>query len=225
MTEKQFNEISAWQKETFAQAKPLLGVRSFRIGDLVRFNTISDDSDYASNCFGVEPQNDWFDVQVYVEQAFGEIVKKNTIEIIYRDGRRSGKFYKIVNGIIKSEVDKLLIKKNQYNIKLSDIFGGGDLNTVKDFKNIELLKFIPLEKKYKYQNCFLNPPKKNDVVYILIESNIGLTYDGQSFYDDGKWIDNKTKEINTRIDAKSKWETSLGQIYIDGKIFVEDNGL
>lgn len=211
--------------ETPPFGKPLLAVRSFRIGDLVRVNTISDDSDYASNCFGVEPQNDWFDVQVYVEEALGEIVKKNTIEIIYTDGRRSGIFYKIVNGIIKSEVDKLLIKKNQYSLKLSEIFEGSELKTMKDFKNIELLKFIPLKKKYKNQNCFLNPPKKNDIVSIWIKSNIGFTYDGQSFYDDGKWIDNKTKEINTRIDAESKWETSLNQIYINGKIFVEDNGL
>ena len=81
------------------------------------------------------------------------------------------------------------------------------------------------KKKYKKQNCFLNPPKKNDLVSIWIKSNIGFTYDGLSFFDDGKWIDNKTKEINTRIDAESKWETSLSQIYINGKIFVEDNGL
>ena len=205
--------------------KPMLAVRSFRIGDLVKFNIISDDSDYASNCFGVEPQNDWFVIQVYVEEVFGEIVKKNTIEIIHTDGKRSGKFYKIVNGIVKSEVDKLLIKKSQYNLKLYEIFEGSDLKTMKDFNKIELLKFISLKKKYKKQNCFLNPPKKNDLVSIWIKSNIGFTYDGLSFFDDGKWIDNKTKEINTRIDAESKWETSLSQIYINGKIFVEDNGL
>ena len=57
-------------------------------GDLVKFNVISDDSDFASNCFGVEPQNDWYDVQVYVEEIFGEIVKKNIIEHIYTDGTR-----------------------------------------------------------------------------------------------------------------------------------------
>ena len=48
----------------------------FKKGDLVKFNIVGDDSDYASNCFGVEPQNDWFDIQVYVEEIFGEIVKK-----------------------------------------------------------------------------------------------------------------------------------------------------
>ena len=96
---------------------------------------------------------------------------------------------------------------------------------MRDFKNIELLKFIPLKQKYKTDNCLLNPPKKNDVVSIWIKANIGYNYDGQSFYNDGKWVDNKTKKINTRIDVNSKWETSLQTIYINGKIFVEDNGL
>ena len=161
----------------------VLAVRSsFRIGDLVRFNTISDDSDYASNCFGVESQNDWFDIQVYTEEIFGEIVKKNIIEVIYTDGRRSGKFYKIINGIVKSEVDKLLLKKQQYGLKLSYIFEGSNLKTMRDFKNIELLKFIPLKQKYKTENCLLNPPKKNDIVLNWIKTNIGYSNDGKSFY-------------------------------------------
>ena len=102
-------------------------------GDLVKFNVISDDSDFASNCFGVEPQNDWYDVQVYVEEIFGEIVKKNIIEHIYTDGTRSGVFYKIVNGVIKSEYDKLINKKKiGFNIplKLAISSGNGFVDTL-----------------------------------------------------------------------------------------------
>lgn len=217
------NELS--KKPQGNEANTLLAVRSFRIGNLVKFNTVSDDSDYASNCFGVEPQNDWFDVQVYVNECFGEIVKKNVIELIYTDGRRSGIYYKIENGIIKSEIIKLLLKKQRYRIKLSDIFEGSNLRTMKDFETIEIIKFIPLKKAYQKKYCLLTPPKKPSVVSIWNKSNTGYTYGGKSFYDNGKWIENNTKDENTRIDEFSKWEISLDRIYINRKIFVEDSGL
>jgi len=118
--------------------------RSFRIGELVEFNIISDDSDYASNCFGIEAQNDWFDVQVYSENVFGEIVKTNTIEIIYSDGKRSGRLFKIKKGIIESEVNKLYQKKYQYDLKLKDIFDGSNFNSVKSFKEIKILPCLKL---------------------------------------------------------------------------------
>ena len=217
------NELS--KKPQGNEANTLLAVRSFRIGNLVKFNTVSDDSDYASNCFGVEPQNDWFDVQVYTVEVFGEVVQRNTIQIIYPDGSRSGKLYRIVNGIVESEVEKLFVKKKQYGMKLSDIFEGSNLRTMKDFETIEIIKFIPLKKAYQKKYCLLAPPKKPSVVSIWNKSNTGYTYGGKSFYDNGKWIENNTKEENTRIDEFSKWEISLDRIYINRKIFVEDSGL
>lgn len=118
-----------------------------RKGDLVQFNVVCDDSDYASNCFGVEPQNDWFDVQVYVETLFGEIVKTNTIEHIRKDGTRTGVFYKIKNGIIESQQRLLLEKKYKYDLKLYEIFEGSDINTLFKFSQIKVIDFIKLDSK------------------------------------------------------------------------------
>ena len=212
--------------EDFYREKPISSVSSFKIGDLVKFNSISDDSDYASNCFCVAPEYDWFDVQVYTEECFGEVVKKNIIEIIYIDGRKSGKFYKIINGVVKSEIDKLVNKKKKYGLKLSDIFEGSNLRTMKDFRTITLLDFIPLKKQYIKKNCLLSPPSEPNLVLIWNKKNADyLECDGQSYYENGKWIDNKTKQENKTIDEFSKWETSLDRIYIKGKIFIEDANL
>ena len=79
----------------------------FKKGDLVKFNIIFNESNDATNKFDVEPQNNWFDVEVCIDETYGEIVKKNTIEVINSDGNKTGKFYKIENGFIKSEFDKL----------------------------------------------------------------------------------------------------------------------
>lgn len=200
-------------------------VQSFKKGDLVKFNIILDDSGYASDRFDVEPQNDWLAVEVYVEECFGEIVKKNVIEHIYNDGTRSGKFYKIVNGRIPTEVDELLRKKVEYGLSLSYIFDGSGLRTLKDFIKIEPVTFIPLKTEYKKENCLLNPPQKSIPVKIWNKIDIGYSYMGMSYYENGKWIDNTTKQENKRINEHSFWQQSISRIYINGKIFEEVTGL
>ena len=197
----------------------------FKKGDLVKFNVISDDSDFASNCFGVEPQNDWFDIQVYVEEIFGEIVKKNTIEHIYTNGTRSGVFYRIVNGVIKSEYDKLINKKEQYKLKLSDVFEGSGLRTINDFKEIKKINFIPLQKKYKKGFCIKSAPEKSVNVRVWFREKIGYTNPTTCYFKDGLWYDsNSNKKIYT-IDEFSKWEKPIDAIYINGRTFVEDIGI
>lgn len=206
-------------------SKNILPVSNFKKGDLVKFCTVSDDSDYATNLFGVEPHLNWFVTSVYVEEIYGEIVKKNTIEVIYKDGRKSNVFYKIVNGVVLSELKELLIKKRQYNLKLSDIFRDKKIR-LKDFKKIELVKFIPLGFKSIYKNCLLEPPKKNKEVSIWNKSgSIGYKSEDNAFYENGEWFDSKTKLISTKINTETIWEIYPKKIYIDGKIFIEDKGL
>ena len=53
---------------------------SYKKGDLVKFNIIYDGSNDATTKFDVEPQNNWFDIEVCIHETYGEIVKKNTIE-------------------------------------------------------------------------------------------------------------------------------------------------
>ncbi|WP_407475421.1 hypothetical protein, partial [Elizabethkingia anophelis] len=54
----------------------------FRIGDLVKFNIVTDDSGWATDKFGVEPQLNGWVTEIYTEKLFGEIVRRNTIELI-----------------------------------------------------------------------------------------------------------------------------------------------
>ena len=204
--------------------------RSFRTGELVKFNVISDDSDYASNCFGVESQNDWFDIQVYPEEVFGEIVKRNTIEIIYTNGKRSGKFFKIKNGIVENEVNKLLQKKSEYDISLSRIFDGSDLKTIKDFKKITTIPFIELT-SLRNKGSVENPPKQNVLVQIRRPYELGSKLLGYSKFEDGKWSDLENIEENNEpkiIDDNCWWfadyKYDTKRIFINGKVFVEDSG-
>lgn len=116
-------------------------------GDLVSFNVICDDSDWASNCFGVEPQNDWFDIQVYVENLYGEIVKSNTIEQIRSDGTKTGRYFKVRNGIIESELNSLMGAKSKHGLSINQIFEGSGLKTIRKFTEIKVIEFIPLDSK------------------------------------------------------------------------------
>ena len=218
------------KKENKSLIQASVRPRTFRIGELVKFNVISDDSDYASNCFGVEAQNDWFDIQVYTEELFGEIVKRNTIEIIYTDGKRSGKFFKIKNGIIEKELNKLLQKKSEYNISLSQIFDGSDLKTIKDFKKITTIPFIELT-SLRNKGSVENPPKKNVLVEIRRPYELGSKLLGYSKYENGKWSDLENIEDNNEpkiIDNNCWWfadyKYDTKRIFINGKIFVEDSG-
>lgn len=79
----------------------------FMIGDLVKFNIVNDDSGWATDKFGVEPQLNGWVTEIYTEELFGEIVRRNTIEVIYNSGERSGRFFKIQNDIIQTESSKL----------------------------------------------------------------------------------------------------------------------
>jgi len=116
-----------------------------KVGTLVTFNVITDDSCYASKCFGVDFENDWFDIQVYAEKAFGEIVKRNTIEIIYKDGRRSGIFFRIVKGVIKKEIESFYNKKHKYGLSNYEIFETSGIKTFAEFKEIKIINFIELD--------------------------------------------------------------------------------
>jgi len=136
-----------------------------KIGTLVSFNVVTDDSDYASNCFGVESENDWFDIQVYVETTFGEFIKTNTIEIIYHDGRRSNRFFKVVKGVIKKEIDNFYSKKYQYGLSNYQILESSEIKTLAEFKKIKIIPFIKLS-QIKQDGFYLDRIYFNGKIFV-----------------------------------------------------------
>ena len=198
---------------------------SYKKGDLVKFNIIYDESNDATTKFDVEPQNNWFDIEVCIHETYGEIVKKNTIEEINSDGNKTGKFYKIENGFIRKEFDKLNYYKKIYGLKANYFLEDSDFKTLKDFKKIQKVNFIPLKGKYKKGYCIANPPNNTTVVRVWFKEKIGYTNPTKCYFKDGLWYDeNSNKQIFT-IDEFSKWEILVNRVYINGKVFLEDNGI
>jgi hypothetical protein len=188
----------------------------FKIGDLVKFNLVEDDSCQASECFGFDPScgNDWFDIQAYVETAHGEIVKPNTIEIIYKSGKRSGKFFKISKSVIKGELDKLLSLKEKYNIKLSQVFDGSGLSTIKQFQEITKIKFIQLDKTTYYTKISDKLPPQTGLYDVWEQCKIGMSYRGRHNFN-GKW---ETSTLNENWFYKVERD----RVYMNGKVFVQE---
>jgi hypothetical protein len=194
----------------------------YSIGDLVKFNIVTDDSGWATDKFGVEPQLDKWIVEIYTEEIFGEIVRRNTIEVIYDNGKRSGKFYRIQNGIIQTESSKLRNIRNMIDIPLEDIFEDSNLKTVKDFQTITKVPLIELSSKWEFFSCLNEHPKHSEKVSIWEKGNIGRSLKPSAFYD-GEWKDFETKEPILHFTENHEWQVTKRRIYIDGQIFIQEN--
>lgn len=187
----------------------------FKVGDLVKFNTIQDDSCMASDCFGFDPScgNDWFDVQVYVEDFYGEVVAKGTVEIIYVDGKRSGKFYTIKNGRIKGETERLLSIKRGRGLTFKSIFEDSGIRSLKQFQEILKVSKLQLSNTRIRRSCITDKPKKDSKVSIWKpHGTVGYEYLCETVFVDTWDID---------IESGFVWEVTLERIYVNGKIFVE----
>ena len=110
-----------------------------KIDDKVLFWVDSDDSGMASTLFGVDPQNDWYDIQYYPEQKRGIIIEnKNTILVqhIYNDDDR-GKVYDISKNGIKRRILGIETHLEIYGISVSDFTDGE--NSLSFFYDIQKL--------------------------------------------------------------------------------------
>lgn len=191
------------------------------IGDLVKFNIVTDYSGYATDKFGVEPHLDKWITEICTEEIFGEIVRRNTIELI-KSGKRSGKFYRIENGIIQSESKKLRNIRNMIDIPLDDIFEGSELKTVKDFQKITKVPFIKLGSKWEFHSCLNEHPKHSEELSIWEKGNIGRTLKPSAYFN-GSWKDCKTNEPIEHFTENHEWQVTKRRIYIDGQIFIQEN--
>ncbi|WP_312900217.1 hypothetical protein [Chryseobacterium taichungense] len=194
---------------------------NFKIGDLVKFNIVTDDSGWATDKWGVEPQlNKWI-TEIYTEELFGEVVRRNTIEVIYSSGKRSGRFYRMQNGIIQSESQKLRIIRDS-GVLLDDIFEDSDLKTVKDFQTITQLPFIELSNAYEYHSCLNDPPNHDKQVSIWEKQQIGRWLKNYAYFD-GIWKDVKTNKPIDNITDNYEWQVTKKRIFIDGQIFIQES--
>ncbi|NML70048.1 hypothetical protein HHL23_09565 [Chryseobacterium sp. RP-3-3] len=195
--------------------------QKFMIGDLVKFNIVTDDSGWATDKFGVEPQLDGWVTEVYTEELFGEIVRRNTIEVIQSNGNRSGRFYKIQNGIIHTESTELRNIRDT-GMSLQDIFEGSELKTVKDFQTITKVHLIELSSKWEFYSCLHEQPKHSNKVSVWEKQHIGRMLKDYAYFD-GVWKDFKTNEPIEHFTENHEWQVTKRRIFIDGQIFIQEN--
>lgn len=168
------------------------------IGDLVKFNIVNDDSGWATDKFGVEPQLNGWVTEIYTEELFGEIVRRNTIEVI-SNGKRTDRLYKIQNNIIPSESSKLRDIRNIIDIPLEDIFEGSEVKTVKDFQTITKVPFLELGSKWEFHSCLNEHPKHSEELSIWEKGNIGRTLKPSAYFDGG-WTKIKPSQFSSKYD-------------------------
>ena len=113
-----------------------------KIGQRVKFWIAQDDSDFASNCFGVEPQNDWFDVQFYPEQIEGIIIWNKGLLLAQHvfkgkyDVEMRGKVFDISRNGINQRVEQINHKLEYYNLTVKDFFDDGKTLNLNCFFNV-----------------------------------------------------------------------------------------
>lgn len=114
-----------------------------KLNQRVKIWRACDDSDYASNCFGAEPQNDWFDIQYYAEQIEAIIIQtKGSLlaQHVYKGmgGKElRGEVYDISKNGIKHRIEEVKERIEYYGIKLEDFFER--ISSLEDFYTIEVL--------------------------------------------------------------------------------------
>ncbi|MDV3661640.1 hypothetical protein CMU70_14390 [Elizabethkingia anophelis] len=193
----------------------------FRIGDLVKFNIVTDDSGWATDKFGVEPQLNGWVTEIYTEELFGEIVRRNTIEVINTDGKRSGRFYRMQYNKILSESKKLRSIRDT-GVTLDEIFEDSGLKTVKDFETITIIPHIKLSSKWEFYSCLNQFPETNIKVSIWEKQSIGRMLREPAYFD-GVWKDFKTNNPIEYFTENHEWQLTRERIYTNSKIYIQEN--
>ena len=114
-------------------------------GQKVKFWIAQDDSDYASNCFGAEPENDWYDIQYYPEQIEGIIIWNKGLLLaqqIYK-GKQGiemcGKVFDISRNGIKQRIEYINQNLENYNMPIQDFLDGTENTSLECFFDIVFL--------------------------------------------------------------------------------------
>jgi hypothetical protein len=113
-----------------------------KLKDRVKFWIAQNDSDYASNCFGVEPQNDWYDVQYYPEQIEGIIIWNKGLLLaqqVYK-GKQGiemrGKVFDISRNGIKQRIEQVNGMLEHYDMTIQDFFDDTEILNLDCFYDV-----------------------------------------------------------------------------------------
>lgn len=116
-----------------------------KLKDRVKIWIAQDDSAMASDCFGVEPQNDWFDVQYYPEQIEAIIIWNKGLLLaqqVYK-GKQGvemrGKVFDISRNGIKHRIKGINEKLRNYNITVQEFFDDIEISNLNCFFDVILL--------------------------------------------------------------------------------------
>lgn len=116
-----------------------------KLNTIVKFIIAKDDSGYASDLFGVEPQNDWYDKQYYAEEIQGIIIKNRgnilAQHIFFGDGgiEKRGKIYDISKSGIRDRIKETKQMLDVYGINEKEFIENAELVDFNCFYKIEIL--------------------------------------------------------------------------------------
>lgn len=113
-----------------------------KLKDRVKIWIAQNDSDYASNCFGVEPQNDWYDVQYYPEQIEAIIIWNKGLLLaqqVYK-GKQGvemrGKVFDISRNGIKQRIEQINGMLEHYNMTIIEFFDDEEISNLDCFFDV-----------------------------------------------------------------------------------------
>lgn len=110
-----------------------------KLKDRVKIWIAQDDSDFASNCFGVDPQNDWFDVQYYPEQIEAIIIWNKGLLLaqqVYKGKQDVGKVFDISRNGIKQRIKQINSMLEHYNMTIQEFFDDEKISNLDCFFDV-----------------------------------------------------------------------------------------
>ncbi|MFH1641736.1 MAG: hypothetical protein ABIC04_02440 [Nanoarchaeota archaeon] len=108
----------------------------------VKFWIAQDDSGYASECFGVEEQNDWYDIQYYPEQIEGIIIWDKGLLLAQQTykGKQGvkmrGKVFDITRNGIKKRIEHIHQMLENYDMSIKDFLDGTENTSIECFYDV-----------------------------------------------------------------------------------------
>lgn len=119
-------------------------MKRLAINQRVKIWKATDESSRAVDLYGVEPQNDWFEIQYYPEQIDAIIIWNRGVLLaqhIYL-GKNNiecrGNVYDISKNGISRRINEIHNRLDNYGISISRFLEGSDLKDLKDFYKIGL---------------------------------------------------------------------------------------
>lgn len=110
-----------------------------KLNDKVKIWVDQDDSQYASKCYGVEAQNDWFDIQYYPEQIEAIVIWNKGVLLaqqVYKGNlgiEMRGRVFNISKDGIKERIENIKFKLKQYDLTIADFWDDEEKDSLECF--------------------------------------------------------------------------------------------